>query len=154
MSKKQTVEREGRAMDEHFKFFTPIQVRYAETDMQGHVFFGNYLTYFDVALTDYVKAIGFGIPDFLAENLDFFYAESLCQYKSRALFDEILHVHARVGHIGRTSFKFEFAVFEENTDRLVCNGHIVAVVVNRENNNPTPVPQGFRVAVENFERAE
>jgi acyl-CoA thioester hydrolase len=141
-------------MVEHFKFFTSIQVRYAETDMQGHVFFGNYLTYFDVALTEYVKAIGYGIQDFLAEKLDFFYAESLCRYKSRALFDEILHVHARVGHIGRTSFKFEFSAFEKNTDRPVCTGHIVAVVVDLENHNPAPVPQGFRQAVEKFEGTE
>ena len=42
-----------------YRFFHPIQVRYIETDQQGHVFFGHYLTYFDVALTEYLKAIDY-----------------------------------------------------------------------------------------------
>ena len=138
-------------MENRARFFTPIQVRYAETDMQGHVFFGNYLTYFDVGLTEYVKAIGYGISDFLADGVDFFYVESQCQYKSRAYFDEMLHVHARVSHIGNSSFKFEFAIFEEVTDRLVCTGHIVAVAVDKETHQTVSVPEGFRKAVERFE---
>ena len=131
-------------------FFTPIQVRYAETDMQGHVFFGNYLTYFDVAATEYLKAIKYGVDDFLKEGVDFYYIESLCRYKSRAFFDEVLHVHAGVGRIGNTSFTLEFVIAEETTDRLICTGHIVAVVVDPKSHKPVPVPQGFRDAVEKF----
>nr|NIO70902.1 acyl-CoA thioesterase [Anaerolineae bacterium] len=37
-----------------------------ETDAQGHVFFGHYLTYFDIGLTEYMHAIGFGYQDLLA----------------------------------------------------------------------------------------
>lgn len=138
-------------MKDRPKFFTPILVRYADTDMQGHVFFGNYLTYFDVALTEYVKAVGYGIPDFLNDGADFYYIESQCQYKSRSFFDETLHVHAGVSHMGNTSFKFEFAIFEETTDRLVCTGHIAAVAVDKESRKPVRVPQGFRDAVKRFE---
>ncbi len=132
-------------------FYAPIQVRFAETDMQGHVFYGNYLTYFDVAITEYVKAIGFRINEFLQEGLDFFYVESLCQYKSRALFDEKLHVHIAVSHIGNSSFKFSFEIHEETTTRLVSTGHVACVVVNKTSNKPSPVPQGFRNAVARFQ---
>ncbi|MBZ5528393.1 MAG: acyl-CoA thioesterase [Acidobacteriia bacterium] len=132
-------------------FYAPLQVRFAETDMQGQVFFGNYLTYFDVAITEYVKALGFGVAEFLREGLDFYYVESLCQYKSRALFDEKLHVHVSISHLGNTSFKFSFEIHEETTARLVCTGHVVSVVVNKSTHQPAPIPQAFRDAVARFQ---
>lgn len=139
-------------MEEHYKFFTSVQVRFVETDMQGHVFFGNYFTYFDLALTEYLKAVGYSYDAMLAEGVDFFYVESLCRHKGRAFFDEVLHVHARIGNIGNTSFAFEFSIFEESSDRLVATGRIVAVAVDRAAHNPVPVPRGLRKAVESFEK--
>jgi len=133
------------------RYFTPIAVRYAETDMQGHVFFGDYYTYFDVALVEYIKAIGYGMTEFWRDGADFFYVESQCQYKSRAVFDDILHVHATVSQIGNTSFKFSFVIVQEDSERLVATGHIVAVAVEKETGKPIPVPQGFREAVARFE---
>ena len=37
-------------------------MRWAETDLQGIVFNGHYLTYFDVAITEYWRAIGKPYP--------------------------------------------------------------------------------------------
>ena len=58
------------------KFYYPIKVRFVETDAQGHVFFGHYLTYFDVGLTEYMHTIGFSYQDLLAMGLDMFYVAS------------------------------------------------------------------------------
>ncbi|HYA02035.1 MAG TPA: thioesterase family protein, partial [Syntrophobacteria bacterium] len=127
-----------------YRFFYPIQVRYVETDQQGHVFFGHYLTYFDMALTEYLKAIGYSYDEFLRSETDFFYVESLCQYRDRAFFDEVLHVHARIGEIGTTSFTFVFGIFESGSQRFIANGHIVAVAVNGKSRKPVPVPEGLR----------
>jgi acyl-CoA thioester hydrolase len=42
-----------------FKFFYPIRVRYAETDLQGIVFNAHYLTYFDTAIYEYLRDLPF-----------------------------------------------------------------------------------------------
>jgi len=141
-------------MEDSWKFFIPVQVRYAETDMQGHVFPGNYAIYFDMALTEYIKAIGFGMEEFYKEGVDFYYVESLCQYEGQAFFDEILCVNSRVCHIGNTSFKLEFEIHEHETGRRVCKGHIVAATVERQTSRTIRVPKGFRKAVEEFEGRE
>jgi acyl-CoA thioester hydrolase len=138
-------------MQERFKFFAPVQVRYADTDAQGHVFFSNYLIYFDISRTEYFKAIEYPYDQLLQEGVDFFEVESLCQYKGRAYFDEILHVHTRISHIGNTSFKTEFSIFEETSDRFICTGHLVGVTVDTQTQRPVPVPQGLRDAVRKFE---
>ncbi len=138
---------------ERFKFFEPLRVRFAETDSQGHVFFGNYLTYFDEALTQYQHAIGCTYQDVLDLGLDYFYAHSECDYKSRAFFEEVLNVHARAGQIGNSSITFEFAAFKARNDELVATGKIVAVVIDPQTKKPVPVPDIFRDAVARYERA-
>jgi acyl-CoA thioester hydrolase len=134
-----------------YRFFHPVQVRFVETDQQGHVFFGHFFTYFDIALTEYLKGIGHRYEQFLEDGVDFYYVESLCQYRDRAFFDEILHVHARVGKIGNSSFTFEFSIFEPESHRFIANGHIVAVAVDPSTSKPIRAPESFRQAVTRFE---
>ena len=138
-------------MEKSFKFFTPVQVRYVETDMQGHVFFGNYFTYYDAGLIEYLRAVGYTYNDFLNDGVDFFYVQADSQYKDRAFFDETLHVHTRVSNIGNTSFTFEFAIVEEVSSRAISTGHIVAVAIDKHTRQPVRVPDRFRKAVEDFE---
>jgi acyl-CoA thioester hydrolase len=140
-------------MENSFKFFVPLQVRFAETDMQGHVFFGHYFTYFDLGLTEYLKAVGYTYDDFLKEGVDFFYVQTDCQFKGRAFFDEILHVHVRVGKIGNSSFTFEFSIFEEISGRPITTGHIVAVAIDKQTRETVRVPERFRKAIADYEPA-
>ncbi len=138
-------------MSERYKFFTPVRVRYADTDAQGHVFFSNYLIYFDQGLTDYLKAIGYSYDAMLEDGFDFFYVETQCTYKGSAKFDDVLNVYARLTHIGRTSFTFHFAIYKPDTDALIAMGRIVAVAVEKGGRRPVPVPEKLRRAVESYE---
>jgi hypothetical protein len=49
-----------------YAFTMALRVRWAEVDQQGIVFNAHYLTYFDVAITEYWRAIGLPSPDGLA----------------------------------------------------------------------------------------
>jgi acyl-CoA thioester hydrolase len=156
-------------VDRGYRFYHPLRVRFVETDAQHHVYFGNYLTYFDVGLTEYMRAIGYRYPDMLASGVDMYYVEADCKYKGRAHFDDLLHVHTRIGHIGNTSFTFEFAVCRAMPVSLVqgdrqgvtddrqpgngpiATGKIVAVTVDVETEKPIRVPEDLREAVRRFE---
>jgi acyl-CoA thioester hydrolase len=140
-------------MSEHqkYKFFHPLRVRYAETDAQGRVFFGNYLNYFDVALTEYMRAINFTYSEMNDAGMDMFYVEANCQYKGAARFDDLLHIHAQVSHIGNTSFTFNFAIFKLPNDELIATGHITAVAADLQSEKPMRVPDKLREAVARYE---
>jgi acyl-CoA thioester hydrolase len=137
--------------DRRYRFHHPLRVRYVEVDSQGHVFFGHYLTYFDVALVEYLHAIGYSYQGLLSSGLDMFYAAADCQYRGRARFEDDLHVHARIGHIGNTSFTFQFAIYRQAADELIATGKVVAVAVDRATEVPTRVPDALRDAVANYE---
>ncbi len=76
-------------------YFLPLQVRFADTDAQGHVFFGNYFVYFDEAVNGLLRSLNFAYPEMRAQNLDMVYAHAECDYHSSAVFEEVLHIHAR-----------------------------------------------------------
>ena len=138
-------------MDNKPRFYYPLRVRYVEVDAQRHVFFSHYLDYFDIALTEYMRAIGHIYSDMVASGVDMFYVEASCQYKGRARFDDLLHVHARIGHIGNTSFTFEFAIYKQPADDLIATGQITAVAVDAKTEKPIRVPDTLREAVAQFE---
>ena len=134
-----------------YKFYFPLRVRYIEVDAQRHVFFGHYLTYFDVGLAEYLRVIGFTLHEMLAAGWDIFYVEAKCEYKGRARFDDLLHVHTTIDPIGNTSFTFKFAIHKQPDDDLIATGTIVAVAVDVKTEKPIRVPDELRDAVGRFE---
>ena len=138
-------------MPEPYRFYAPLRVRYHETDAQGHVNFAWYLNYFDVALIEYLRSLGYSYNDMLSENLDMLYIDAHCSYKSAAYFDEILHVHSRAGKIGNTSVIFDFQVFGEADGRHVASGEIAVVIAQRNTYQKARVPDRLREAVEVYE---
>lgn len=138
-------------MEEAFKFRTTVRVRYADTDAQGHVYFANYLVYFDIGTTDYMKAIGYSYEKLLEEGYDFYTVEALCRYKGEAFFDDELQVAAKISAIGNSSFTFKLALFRK--DVLIADGHIVNVMIDKNSKKTVRVPDSFRKAVDDFERA-
>lgn len=138
-------------MAEKFRFAHALKVRYAETDAQGHVFFGNYYIYFDEGLLEYMKAIGYSYQDLLSDGMDLLYVESRCQHHAAAHFDDVLDVHVRVGNIGHSSITFEFSIHKQDPDQLVGTGYIVAVNVDKATRRPVSVPQTLRRAARDYE---
>ncbi|SFM75825.1 acyl-CoA thioesterase [Thermodesulforhabdus norvegica] len=139
------------ASQEEFRFKAEVRVRYADTDAQGHVYFANYLVYFDVAMTDYFKAIGYPYERLLSKGYDFFTVEACCRYRGRAFFDETLYVGAKITKIGRSSFRYDLAIFKDSATEPIADGHVVNVMIDRETERPVKVPEDFREAVRSFE---
>ncbi len=137
------------------KFYTPLTVRFNETDLQGHVNFGHYYFYFDAGITDYLggneKGLPYSYQDMLDDNTDFLYAESHCNHKSSAQWPEILHVYTRVGYMSRRSLRFEFEVRAKNDNRLIAVGYIAAVTADKTTFTPHPIPERMRQAILAYE---
>jgi acyl-CoA thioester hydrolase len=141
------------AMETPFKFSTTFKVRFVETDLQGHVFFGNYLVYFDEALTEYLNLLGFKYADNKAKGYDWVYAESRVQYKGAAIFEDVLMTHVRIARIGNSSVSAEFQIFKDGTDELIATGELAFVVIDDATRKPMRMPDFFRAAVAAYQGA-
>jgi acyl-CoA thioester hydrolase len=134
-----------------FRFHHSLRVRFAETDLQGIVFNGNYLTYYDVAWTEYFRGIGLEYKDFASLGADTVLARTTMEFKSPARFDESLEIHTRVSKIGTTSLTFEFEIYPEGEDRLVGSATALYVCVDPTTLRPVRVPDSLRLRVSEFE---
>jgi acyl-CoA thioester hydrolase len=131
------------------QFFHLQQVRYADTDAQGHVFFGNYYTYMDEALMAYLEALGYPWARLLEMGVEIFYVASDCQHKGRSFFGDRLRVYPEVARLGKSSLTVKMRVARETADgeAVVAEGTITGVFVTIASGRPTPIPAEFRRAV-------
>lgn len=134
-----------------FSFFHSLRVRWAEVDMQGIVFNGNYLTYADVGITEYFRALREQYPDAqTADGCDFNAIKTTLEYKAPAHFDQLLEIGIRIGKIGRSSITFLMGIWDGET--LMTSGEIVYVHAQQQPRVSTPLPEAFCRAVEAFEQ--
>ncbi|MCI0487728.1 MAG: acyl-CoA thioesterase [Blastocatellia bacterium] len=141
-------------MKSDFKFHHELRVRFAETDLQGIVFNANYLTYYDVAWTEYFRAIGLEYKDLIEIGADTVLARIQMEFKSPARFDEVLEVHARVSHIGNTSIIFEFEIYPEGEDRLIGSATSLYVCIDPKTLKPVRAPDDLRLLIGRLEEKD
>lgn len=134
-----------------FKFFETMRVRWADVDLQAIVFNPNYLVYADTAMTEYLRAIGFGYPQGLHPyGVDLFAVSSTVDFKASAKFDDVLDLGVRVERIGRSSLRFRISMFRG--DALVADVRTTYVCATPgENRASVAAPAPFVAAIEAFE---
>lgn len=137
------------ARDE-FRFAHRLRVRWAEVDMQGIVFNGHYLTYFDVGVTEYYRAIGQPYPDALAgTGTDLYAKKAEIEYHASARYDDLIDVCVRIARLGNSSF--EFAVELYRGDELLVSGSLVYVHADPRTRKSQPLPAFLRDAFVSYE---
>jgi acyl-CoA thioester hydrolase len=134
-----------------FRFHHKLRVRFAETDLQGIVFNGNYLTYYDVAWTEYFRALGLQWKDLLEMGADTVLARTTIEFKSPAAFDQVLEIYTRVSKIGNTSLSFDFEIYAEGDEQLIGSASSLYVCIDPKALRPVRVPDALRLRISEFE---
>lgn len=135
-----------------FRFHHTLRVRYAEVDAQAVVFNAHYLTYFDVAHTEYMRATGYDYAGEVARSgLDFHLVKSVVEYRQPIVFDQLIDIWVRVARIGRTSLSNLFEIHATGADNLLAQGETIMVCADMATHRPVPVMASFAEAVTRFE---
>lgn len=141
-----------KALRSDFRFFYPLRVRYAEIDGQGIVFNAHYLTYLDVAITEYFRHLGMDYKQLANEGkMDMALVKTTLEFKSPAFFDDILDIGVRVSSMGNKSYTVDFEVYKESSDLLVLKAQTIYVNYNPKTRKAEPLPSFFRSAIDSFE---
>ena len=129
-----------------FSLLHTLRVRWAECDAQGIVFNVNYFLYFDVAMTEWLRAL-----DVHGDKaLEFYTVHAEADYKGSARFDEVLHIGVRCAKLGRTSMTLEAAIFRD--DELLTTGKLIYVHAAPKTQEKSPLPEDFIARVMSFEK--
>jgi acyl-CoA thioester hydrolase len=124
-----------------FQFSFLFRVRYSEIDGQSIVFNAHYLTYFDTALTEYMRHLGYDYNAQVEEtNTDFHTVKTLVEYKSPINLDEEIDVHVRAARLGRSSLSFQVEIHGHDKDDLRATGEVVWVNADQATHSSAPLP--------------
>jgi acyl-CoA thioester hydrolase len=129
-----------------------MQVRFRDTDSQGHVYFGNYFEFCDEAMSAYMRALGMPWQELVGRGIDIFYASATCDYVGSARFEDLIHIEAEIDRIGNTSITSKFTV-RSDEGAVLARAQLVSVCVDPKTREKTRVPEDFRAAVAAFENA-
>jgi len=130
---------------EAFGHLHAVATRWADNDVYGHVNNVEYYAWFDTAINAYL--IGAGGLDIHAGDTIGLCVESHCEFRAAVAFPDIVEVGLRVGRLGRTSVRYELAIFRAGTEAPAAEGWFVHVFVGREHRRPVPIPDGVRAAL-------
>ena len=128
-----------------------IRVRYSDCDPQGVVFNANYLTYFDIAMTElWREALGPYDEVMRERDIDLVVAEATVRYLAPIRFDEEVDLLPAVAHLGTTSMVTTVAI--EAAVGRAAEGELRHVFVRYGTAEKTPIPDDVRAALEPYGR--
>lgn len=134
-----------------FTLVHSLRVRWAEVDRQGVVFNPHYFAYFDVAVTEYWRAIDYPYPGAMLEaGTDVFAVKATASFHGSAAYDDVLEIGCRVARLGRSSMQYILGIWR-GAEHLT-SGELVYVHTHLETRKSVPLPDALRSAILRFER--
>ncbi|MBF0433414.1 MAG: acyl-CoA thioesterase [Fibrobacteria bacterium] len=115
-------------MDNTNIHLSEIAVRYAETDAMGFVYYGNYLTWFEVARCEALAAMGHPYAEMEKQNIFIPVLSAEIQYKKPAKFGDIIKIESLRYRLGRVRIQFNYRVLKG--DELLTTGKTVHAFMN------------------------
>ena len=109
---------------------TRVRVRYAETDKMGVVYYANYLVWFEIGRTDWLRHTGWSYCDMEADGLGLPVLEAHCEYKQGAKYDDELEVRTTGSLVSPIRIRFDYDIVRGG--QTIATGHTVHVTVGRD----------------------
>jgi len=126
---------------------THIRVRYKDTDTMSVVYYGNYLTYFEVGRVEYLREHGRRISE-VDRLVHLPVVEARVKYHKPARLDDLLEVTTRVSERRRASLMFTYEVRNEAGD-LIATGSTLHACLDPVTSAMVPIPDWLRQMIPN-----
>ena len=130
----------------HYAHLTMIDTRWMDNDAYGHVNNVVYYSFFDTAVTRWL--IERGLLDIAGSAAIGLVVETQCRYASPLSFPDRVTAGIRVVHLGRSSVRYELALFRNDDESPAATGHFVHVYVDRTSRMSVAIPDAVRHALD------
>lgn len=128
-------------MSEPFRYY--LRVRYGECDMQKVVFNARYGDYVDVAISEFIRAIGYG-AEMVSAEIDFQLVKQTKEWKAPARYDDVLEASVHVPRVGTTSFVIACDLRIAGRPDVAFSCETVYVLVDHATLTKKAVPDAMR----------
>jgi acyl-CoA thioester hydrolase len=117
----------------------PLETRYSDYDIRGHVNNATFLTYFEMARRHVWGGLAGVTADF-----NFIIAEAHVRYVSQAKLGDPLAIDVRTTEIRTKAWVWAYRVVDTRDERLVAEGSTVQVMYDYTAQRSVPIPDALR----------
>lgn len=133
----------------HFRHHMPLQMRFNDIDMLGHLNNSVYLTFMDLAKTRYFQAVlgdklRWGEIGVVIVNIN-------CDFCAPTFFDDVIEVETAVVAVGEKSLTLEQRVYSPDDERVRCRCRTIMSGFNTKTLKSEPISDEWREALEKYE---
>jgi acyl-CoA thioester hydrolase len=122
-----------------------ITTRWMDNDAYGHINNVVYYSFFDTVVNTFL--IESGALDIGKSPVVGYVVETGCNYFAPLTYPQKVLAGLRVAHVGRSSVRYEIALFAEEDGSAAAQGHFVHVYVDRETQRPVKLPEALERAL-------
>lgn len=120
-----------------YAHFITMPTRWHDNDAYGHMNNVVYYSYFESAVSRYL--IERGVLDVALSTAIPVVVDTRCTFFSSIFFPDLVHTGLKVIHLGKSSVRYETALFRNECDEAAAVGQVVHVYVDRVTNRPVPI---------------
>ncbi len=132
-----------------FRFYKPIEVRFSDLDVLGHVNNARYLTYMEQARVAYFRMLRLRKPN--EPRVGFILASAHIDFRRPILMDSQVRVGVRVTRLGNKSFTMAYRLEDAVSGEVFATAETVQVSFDYAKQRSIPLPDAWRHAMASFE---
>ena len=122
-----------------------IRIRYKDTDRMGVVYYGNYLTFFEVGRAELMRDLGFPYAEIEADGYILVVTEASAKYHANVGYDAEVTVKTKIARVRNASIRFNYEVVDAE-DKLLVSGHTVHACLNSDL-KPVRIPTDLKEVI-------
>jgi acyl-CoA thioester hydrolase len=115
-------------------------VRYAETDKMGVVYYANYLVWFEIGRTDWLRQTGWSYREMEVDGLTLPVIQAHCEYRQSAKYDDEIDVRTTASKASAVRIHFDYEVVRRADGAVIATGHTVHATIDRQG-RPVRLPE-------------
>lgn len=129
-----------------------LRVRYKDTDTMGIVHHANFITFYEVARTEMMRAFGRTYREMEDSGVMMPILGVDIEYFSPAYYDDVLTIKVMVPELPKVRMTFDHEIYNEE-GTLLNKGRVVTAFVNGDTRRATRAPRWFvELLEENMDR--
>lgn len=133
-----------------FKHRVPVQIRFNDIDMLGHVNNAIYSEYLDMGKTRYFRGL-MGDDGFDYNAIALVIVHIDLDFYAPTFVEENVEVVTAVTHIGDRSLSVEQRVINSDTGQVKCVSHTVLAGFDHKTQSSAPITEEWRRRISEFE---
>jgi acyl-CoA thioester hydrolase len=109
-----------------------LRVYYKDTDAGGVVYYANYLHFFEMARTEYMRSMGVSIEEYINAGILFVVVHAELYYKASARYGDLLTIYTQLTDLKHTNLTFQHQIINKADQRLIVTGSTRLCCLNQQ----------------------